>query len=249
MRVIFVVIFAFLPFVSLVEAKEIVRPQIIFETAAGRVLIEKITNNQIARRSVVLILSGSKGFVSSAYDEIGHVFDANDMDAYLIHVLSPVDLAFIQNSGSVQERLNYYKVRLPDWVVMVRAVISNLNKRPFYASKIGVLGISLGAQIATLAADKTLVDALVLVDGTFPNGMQPRISLPPLHLIWGSDDQVFPVSIGQTLLRKAQVLGGSASLKIYKGGAHNFFLKPETSLAQEAHRDVARFFASQLIAH
>jgi len=100
-------------------------------------------------------------------------------------------------------------------------VISYLNSQPRYAGKVGVLGISLGAQIAAAAsAERTDIGALVLVDGAFPNSYsRPVRSLPPLHLVWGGADRVFPVSIARELRQMAQGLGGSASLDVYKGGA------------------------------
>jgi hypothetical protein len=62
------------------------------------------------------------------------------------------------------------------------------------------------------ALGRTDIDALVLVDGGFPNGYsQPVRSLPPLLLIWGSADQTFPLLIGQELQRTAK---GSERLSV-----------------------------------
>lgn len=111
--------------------------------------------------------------------------------------------------------------------------------------KVGVLGISLGAQIASAASvGRAEIDALVLVDGGFPNGYsQPVRSLPPLLLIWGSVDRTFPLSIGRELQRTAQQLGGPVILDVYEGGAHDFFLRSGTRNAGAAHQSAARLVA------
>jgi dienelactone hydrolase len=127
-------------------------------------------------------------------------------------------------------------------------VASYLNARPGQPGKVGVLGISLGAQIAAAAsANRTDIGALVLVDGGFPRGYpQPVRPLPPLRLIWGDADKTFPLSIARELHRMAQGLGGSASLDVYEGGTHDFFLKSGTTQADAARRNAANFLASQL---
>jgi acetyl esterase/lipase len=87
----------------------------------------------------------------------------------------------------------------------------------------------------------------VLVDGAFPNShSQPVHSLPPLLLIWGSDDRMFPLLIGRELQRTAQKLGGPVTLDVYKGGAHDFFLRSGTRNAEAAHQSAANFLASYL---
>jgi dienelactone hydrolase len=196
----------------------------------------------------VIILSGSKGFGSSAYDEIGRVFSAAGLYTYLVHVLSRHDLDAITSAGNAGARIGYYAQRQSDWIAAVHGVVTHLNAQPRHVGRVGVLGISLGAQIAAAAAaGRTDIGALVLVDGGFPNGYsRPVRSLPPLQLIWGSADRILPLSIGQDLHRMAQGLGGPVSLDVYQGGAHDFFLKSGTQQAEAAHQSAAAFLAMRL---
>ena len=165
-----------------------------------------------------------------------------------MHVLSRRDLEAITSAGSVRARIGYHAQRQADWIAAVHGVIAYLDTQPGHAGRIGVLGISLGAQIAAAsAAGRTDLGALVLVDGGFPNGYSgPVRSLPPLQLIWGSADRIFPLSIGQDLHRMAQDLGGPVSLDVYQGGAHDFFLKSGTQQAEAAHQSAANFLATRL---
>lgn len=226
------------------------RQQFSVQTPAGAVVVEHFAQDANTQRPAVIILSGSRGFTSPAYDEIGQVFGAAGLDAYLVHLLSPADLKAIANAGNASARIRYYAKRLPDWLASMQAVIADLGARPRHAGKVGVLGISLGAQTAAAVAASTgrsNIGALVLVDGGFPNDSPPpQHALPPLQLIWGSADRVFPLSTGQKLLQTAQTLGGTASLEVYPGGAHDFFLLPGNAEAQAARQSAAAFLARQL---
>ncbi|QXZ80491.1 dienelactone hydrolase family protein [Rhizobium sp. L51/94] len=218
-------------------------------TVGGGVLVESFGDCANATCPAVLILSGSKGFGAPAYDDFGQTFRAAGLNAYLVHVLSPDDIAAIAMAGSAQARIAYYAQRLPSWTSAVQGVATRLKGQPRHGGKVGVLGISLGAQIASaVSVGRGDIEALVLVDGGFPNDYsQPVRSLPPLHLIWGSADQTFPLSIGRELQRKAQRLGGPVALDVYEGGAHDFFLKSGTRNASAAYRSAANFLASDLL--
>jgi dienelactone hydrolase len=231
-----------------VNAHAASRQQFTVPTPAGRVLVESFDNCANATCPAVVILSGSKGFGASVYDEIGQMLRAVGLNAYLVHVLSAADLDAIATAGNARARIAYYAQRLPDWTSAVQSVAAYLENQPRHGGKVGLLGISLGAQIASAAsAGRSDIDALVLVDGGFPNGYsQPVRSLPPLLLIWGSADRTFPLSLGSELQRIAQQLGGPVTLDVYEGGAHDFFLRSGTRNTGAAHQSAADFLMSHL---
>jgi pimeloyl-ACP methyl ester carboxylesterase len=68
-----------------------------------------------------------------------------------------------------------------------------------------------------------------------------------LHLIWGSADQTFPLSVARELQRVAQQLGGPVTLDVYEGGAHDFFLRKGSRSTGAAHKSAADFLASYLL--
>jgi dienelactone hydrolase len=224
------------------------RLQFTVPTPTGRVPVESFGNCANATCPAVVILSGSKGFGASIYDEIGQALRAAGLNAYLVHVLSADDLNAIATADNARVRIAYYVQRLPDWISAVQSVAAYLESQPHHGGKLGVLGISLGAQIASAAsAGRSDIGALVLVDGGFPNGYShPVRSLPPLLLIWGSADRTFPLSIGRELQRTAQLLGRPVTLDVYEGGAHDFFLRPGTGNASAAHQSAADFLMLQL---
>ncbi|GFZ88859.1 dienelactone hydrolase family protein [Dyella caseinilytica] len=223
------------------------RQPLTVQTPNGSVLIECFASTH-ATLPTVLILSGSKGFGSPAYDEIGKTFLDAGLQACLVHFLSPTDLSAIGSAGNSEARERYYAKRQSAWLVDIRGAISYFNARPNHVGKVGLLGISLGAEMAAaVSANSADIGALVIVDGNFPDGYsQPVRSLPPLHLIWGSADRTFPVPVGLNLQRIARHLVDAADIDIYKDGAHDFFLRPKTQQAQAAHVSAAHFLMSKL---
>jgi hypothetical protein len=161
------------------------RQSFVVPTGNGGVLVESFGDCTRATCPAVLILSGSKGFAAPVYGEIGHKLRTRGLSAYLVRILSHTDLDAIAAAGGASARTAYYAKRLPNWMSGVHGVISHLDGQARHGGRVGILGISLGAQIASAAsAGRTDVDALVLVDGGFPNGYSQAIDLlPPLHLI------------------------------------------------------------------
>jgi dienelactone hydrolase len=226
---------------------EAARKEFNVPTPSGSILVELVTQDSKPGPAVIL-LSGSKGFGASAYDDIAQTFGAAGLDVFLVHYLAPADIDAISSAKSASARVQYYVKRLPDWIEAVQATVAYLRAQPRHAGKVGVVGISLGAQVATAAtANATDVDGLILVDGGFPNDYsQPVRSMPPLQIIWGSADRTFPLSVGQKLQKSARKLGGPVRLDVYKGGAHDFFLKAGTRQAKAAHQSAAEFLKRQL---
>jgi dienelactone hydrolase len=224
------------------------RQSFIVQTSGARITVDCFAACADASHPAVLILSGSKGFGSPAYDEIGDTFRRAGLNAYLVHFLSPDDLSAIAAAGSSAARVRYYTRRQSQWIAAVSDVVSYFNHRPHATGKAGVLGISLGAEIAAAtSANNANIGALVIVDGSFPDGYsQPVHSLPPLLLVWGSADRTFPLPMGLSLQKLARRLGQTPDLEIYKGGAHDFFLNPGTPQARAAHWSAANFLVSQL---
>ncbi len=216
--------------------------------ASGPILVESFGSCVKPACPAVIVLSGSKGFAAPAYADIEQTIRAAGLDGYLVHVLSEDDLKAIATASGARARIAFYARRMPDWVAAVRRVIGDLQSQPRYRGRVGVLGISLGAEIGSAASiGQPDIGALVMVDGGLPTGYSQTIrSLPPLLMIWGGADQTFPLSIGRSLEQRAQGLGGLAFLKVYEGGAHDFFVQAGNPTTARAHREAAEFLTSEL---
>ncbi|MBB4006852.1 dienelactone hydrolase family protein [Allorhizobium taibaishanense] len=230
------------------RSAEPLRRPIHISIAGADVLVERLSPcKQKACRSV-LILSGSKGVAAPTYDDIGRSFAAVGLQAYLVHYLSADDLDAIAKAGSAQARKAFYARRLQSWIAAVQGAAEFLERQGPDHGKVGLLGISLGAEVASrVAADRYSSAALVLVDGSSPEkdrtGSGP---FPPLLLIWGSADKTFPLVIARDLQQRTVKAGGTAALDVYAGGEHDFFLKSGTRNAIAARKSAADFLMSHL---
>ena len=104
MRASFAFVLIFLSLLAYGNAQAGEREQFTVATAGGNVLIEGFASTSDTSRPAVIILSGSKGFASPAYDDLGRSFDTAGINAYLVHLLSPVDEQAIIRAGNSRAR-------------------------------------------------------------------------------------------------------------------------------------------------
>ena len=233
-----------LPFLLLLiapplRADEQPRRSITIAAAHGPVLVEMPGEKTTMSRPAVIVLSGSKGFGSRAYDEMGRKFTAAGLDVFLVHFLSLGDLQALESAGNAASRKRYSAAQMPRWIASIRAVMAHLR-----TARVGLLGISLGATVAAASAQSDRSPAaLVLVDGgTIP----ASIRIPPLLLVWGNEDRVFPPATAHAIKHAAEARGGTAQLDLHAGAAHDFFIRPGLEQAASAQAAAAQFLASQL---
>ena len=136
-----------------------------FDLPSSPLKVEHFGQAEAKGRAAIIILSGSRGFGFPAYDHIGNRFKDAGFDVFLPHLLTQQDLKEIEAAGTARSRIAYYSERRGDWLVQLNALIAHLRTKG-YTDKIGILGISLGAETAAMAITRGVdIDAVVLVDG------------------------------------------------------------------------------------
>lgn len=218
-----------------------------FDLPPSSLKVEHFGQAEAKDRAAIIILSGSRGFGSPAYDYIGNLFKDAGFDVFLPHLLTQQDLKKIAAAGSARSRIAFYSERRGDWLVQLNALIAYLRTKG-YTDKIGILGISLGAETASMAITSGVnVDAVVLVDGLSQHRLS-KAPLPnfPVHLIWGSADNVYPLSFARRFVTDLKSAGSAASLTVFDGAPHDFFLKSAGPQAQKAYGDAIGFFEKTL---
>jgi dienelactone hydrolase len=219
------------------------RPRRIMTIAAayGPVRVEMPDVQRPTARPAIIVLSGSKGLGSPAYDEIARRFETAGLDVFLVHFLSAADLRVLEEAEDAASRKRYSAAQMPRWIASVRAVAAYLRAdRP-----VGLLGISLGANVAAASAQgDDPPGALVLVDGGVG---ATSARLPPLLLVWGRDDRVFPPATARAFKQAVAARGGTVRLDMHTGAAHDFFIRPGSPQAASAQQAAAQFLVSQLV--
>lgn len=217
-------------------------------TAQQKFTVEVSSSPGTSSRPVVVILSGAKGYKAAAYHRLSEDLNSAGIDVALIHYLSEQDESVIANATSGKARIAYYSRRMPDWIDAVGLTVTAIRTEPKYQSKVGILGISLGSMPATAAtANNRGISASVIIDGGLPAGFATNLHwMPPLLMVWGADDLVFPQSSAIALKDRIGLLGGSVELQIFPKQKHGFFLEDQNKYADKARIDVVNFFSRHL---
>lgn len=242
LRILFATFLLMAGIVTSVEARQ----TIAVHTGVDTFRVDVFRQRQEAGRPALIVLSGSKGLDAAAYDEIGAKFMAAGFDVYLPHLLSQEDLTSIASAKDSQSRIEYYNEHRRRWLGNLRAFVAMLHSQG-YKGNTGLLGISLGAETAALATSDGLpVDAAVLVAGVPSAQNDFKSSETPLHLIWGSVDSVYPLSKAQEFEQLVEKAGGTATMTVFEGASHDFFLEPASDNALKAYDDAIEFLKSHL---
>ncbi len=64
--------------------------------------------------------------------------------------------------------------------------------------------------------------------------------------MWGTADNVYPLPKAQRFVTLAKDAGAIASINLYEGARHDFFLKPDSVDARNAYTDAGRFLMEKL---
>lgn len=200
-----------------------------------------------APRPSVLLLHGANGFDSQItnYDRYAAELAARGMDTYLVYYYSPDDQRQMMGGSDV------FMARYPAWAKLVDDLAEDLLAEPSSNGKIGLIGFSNGATLASGAgALDPRITAAVSYYGALPFPIMDEVKrLPPLLILHGDDDTIIPLSQGQALVAFAHNLGGSAEIVVYPGAKHGFGSHLDTKDGADAEARATQFMAKALDAH
>lgn len=113
-----------------------------------------------------------------------------------------------------------------EWLAAVKDAVTYVASRPRVdASRIGVLGISLGAYLAVaLGAEDTRIRAVAEISGGVPLGWEERISslMPPTLILHGDADDVVPVAEAYKLEALLKGCAAKYQMEIFPDQTHWF---------------------------
>lgn len=107
-----------LAFISCTPTRANARQTVIVKTTQGDIAIETFERRAPEKRPAVIILSGSKGFRSAAYDDLAQSLDKAGLDAYLVHAVSDADLTAIGHAEGAASRINITQTTWPDGALL-----------------------------------------------------------------------------------------------------------------------------------
>jgi carboxymethylenebutenolidase len=199
-----------------------------------------------APRPSVLLLHGAGGFDGriADYDRYADSFAKAGIDAYLVYYYSDAD-ARQMNAGA-----EIFETRYAAWAKSVDDMADYLEKQKNSNGRVGVIGFSNGAILATGAVTlDPKINAAVIYYGTepWPLGV-PAKRYPPLLILHGDADRIIPVDAGKELAAAAKKLGGPVDLVIYPGEMHGFGPKLNEKNGADALNRSLAFMEKELLA-
>jgi len=167
----------------------------------------------------VLILHGADGMtVPERYR-----FGSRALAAAGYHV---VLVRYFERTGG-SGRADWARMRddAPFWVETVRDAVGHVGRQPGVdASRIAVVGFSLGASLALAAAgEDARIKAVVDVFGPVPSGANTATNTPPVLILHGARDRIVPVDHAHRLEALLKSRGVPHEVTIYPDQGHGFF--------------------------
>jgi carboxymethylenebutenolidase len=233
-------------------ADDIGRQDIAVVTTERLVTVKRYAAAVNALRPAVLILHGRSGPApkprfAAAYDRYATELANAGVDAYLVSYFSESD-AKAMLSDDEAFRAAVRTRRYQAWIDTIRSIAEAVAKRPEASGRVGLLGFSLGGNLAaaTAASDPSIA-ALVVFYGGIPDVIAGRVShLPPTLELHGDLDDEAPLSDGKALIDTAHALGVPAEQVIYPGAGHGFDFDPARSDSKDAQVRTIAFLQQHL---
>ena len=197
-----------------------------------------------AKRPAVLLLHGAGGFDGqiASYEQYCATLNQAGMDAYLVYYYSPADETDMRRDGDTFGR------RYPAWAKLVDDLADGLMKAKDSNGKVGLVGFSNGAILASGAAarDEKIAAAVIYYGGAPWVTLGPVNHFPPLLIMHGDADQIIPVREGRMLADFARQFGAKVDLVIYPGESHGFGSRLSTRDGADALARTVTFLKSEL---
>jgi carboxymethylenebutenolidase len=196
------------------------------------------------KRPAVLLLHGAGGFDRqiAAYHRYASALAQNGIDAYLVYYYSAADQEGMRRGEEV------FQKRYAAWAKTVDDLADALKKKPDSNGKVGLVGFSNGAILASGAGarDPGIAAAVIYYGGAPWPTLGPVTRFPPLLILHGDADQVIPVREGQLLAVFAQERGAKVELVIYPGESHGFGSRLESKDGADALARTLAFLRKEL---
>ena len=170
-----------------------------FQSQGHSVQVDAYLPKSRGRHPAAIVLHGSSGIHmvgGSGAQRYAEALARRGIAAYVVHYFDGTGTFTASDATEARE---YWR-----WVRVVRDAVGWLRARPeVRPSRVGLLGVSLGAYLAVgAAAGDPRVNRVVLVSGGLEPGIADSVRrFPPVLLLHGTADVVVPVASEDTLSR------------------------------------------------
>jgi carboxymethylenebutenolidase len=208
-----------------------------FASGGHTIAVERFGAAGGGRRPAVLLLHGADGMTNADRYRLGaQVVAAAGYHVFLVH--------YLDRTG---ERRAYFSTigrGFPLWAEAVRDAVFFVARQPGVdATRLGVLGTSLGGAIAVaVAAEDRRIKAVVNYFGFLPEPVRENATrLPPMLVLHGARDAIVPVANAHALEALLNRLGAPHEVHVYPDQAHGFHGAAQLNAAQRTATFLGRY--------
>ena len=191
------------------------------------------------RHPAAIVLHGSSGIHmvgGSGAQRYAEALANRGIAAYVVHYFDGTGTFSADDATEARE---YWR-----WVHVIRDAVGWLRARPeVRPSRVGIVGVSLGAYVAVgAAASDPRVSRVVLMSGGLEPGIADSVRrFPPVLLLHGTADNVVPVAAEDTLTRLFTRHRVTMTVHRYPGEGHDLGDKAAVDAVDRS----ARFLADR----
>jgi dipeptidyl aminopeptidase/acylaminoacyl peptidase len=188
-----------------------------FPSGGDAVTVERFEPPAAGRHPAVLFLHGADGLErrGETYRQMARQFAGHGYAVFLVHYLG--------RARSAYGGLFANPLQCLGWLRTVRDALTYVTRQPGVdARRIGAVGISLGAYLATtLGTQDARLRAVVDCFGGLPDPFAYGLTrMPPVLILHGANDPVVPVREAYKLERLLRDKELPYEMWIYPGGGH-----------------------------
>ncbi len=187
-----------------------------FQSGGRSITVQEFVPAQPGRYPAVLALYGSGGIREGWADQPARLLAGQGFSVFVVHYFDRTDTVWADRDTT---RRNF-----PLWMGTVGDAINSAAQHASVdASRIGLLGFSLGAYLAlSVASVEGRVRAVVEFFGGIPDELHGFARMPPILIFHGEQDRVVPVSEAVRLQQLLEQTNTPYEMKLYPDAGHGF---------------------------
>jgi carboxymethylenebutenolidase len=187
-----------------------------FESGGRSITVQEFVPVAPGRYPAVLALYGSGGIREGWAEQPARLLAGQGYSVFVVH--------YFERTGTVWADRDTTRQNFPVWMGTVGDAINfAVRHASVDASRIGLLGFSLGAYLAlSVASVERRIGAVVEFFGGIPEELHGFARMPPVLILHGEQDRVVPVSEAIRLQQLLERTGGAYEIKLYPGAGHGF---------------------------
>lgn len=187
-----------------------------FQSGGRSITVQEFLPAAPGRYPAVLALYGSGGIREGWADQPSKLLAAQGYSVFVVHYFDRTGTAWADRDTTHQN--------FPVWMGTIGDGINFAAQHAAVdASRIGLLGFSLGAYLAlSVASVEPRVRAVVEFFGGIPEELHGFTRMPPVLILHGEQDRVVPVSEAIRLQQLLERSGSPYEIKLYPDAGHGF---------------------------